>query len=156
VAQGRSNRLVRLEAPDTSADSAKAGDRAVLGARALVCTIVRDRLTQSGIDPTSVPALRLAPEFDPAAALPLPNTRRRKERGPSGARQGRDEDRIKKAFAEFAASDDDSLAGLFAEKIREMSSRYSDGQEPDFASASLAELFAWCLAESPQGSEHTV
>jgi len=146
VAQGRSNRLVRLEAPDTSADSVNAVDRAVLGARALVCAIVRDKVAQSGIDPTTVQALRLAPEFDPAAAMPLRDARRREKPN---------EDVIRKAFAEFAASDGDSLAGLFAAKISEMTCHYEDGHEPDFANASLAELFAWCLAKSPQGSKHT-
>jgi hypothetical protein len=34
---------------------------------------------------------------------------------------------------------------MFAAKIGDMARRYQDGSEPDFANASLAELFAWCL-----------
>jgi len=38
------------------------------------------------------------------------------------------------------------LAGKFAAKIGDMARRYQDGSAPDFANASSAELFAWCLA----------
>jgi hypothetical protein len=38
------------------------------------------------------------------------------------------------------------LAGIFAAKIGDVARRYQGGHEPDFANASLAELFAWCLA----------
>jgi hypothetical protein len=41
-----------------------------------------------------------------------------------------------------ASSHDDGLAGMFAAKIGDMARRYQDGSEPDFANASLAELFA--------------
>ena len=47
---------------------------------------------------------------------------------------------------ELAVGDHDGLAGVFTVKIREIARRFRDGHEPDFASASLAELFAWCLA----------
>jgi hypothetical protein len=35
---------------------------------------------------------------------------------------------------------------MFAEKIGDIARRLRDGHEPDFASASLAELLAWCLS----------
>ena len=47
---------------------------------------------------------------------------------------------------ELAVGDQDGLAGTFTVKIRDISRRFRDGHEPDFASASLAELFAWCVA----------
>ena len=52
----------------------------------------------------------------------------------------------------FAASDDDGLASIFAAKMGDMARRYQDGSEPDVTKASLAELFAWCLARPGQGS----
>jgi hypothetical protein len=36
--------------------------------------------------------------------------------------------------------------GVFFAKMGEMARRYQGGGEPDLAKASLAELFAWCLA----------
>ena len=39
----------------------------------------------------------------------------------------------------------DSLARKFATKIADSARLYEDGHEPDFANASLAELFAWSL-----------
>jgi hypothetical protein len=44
------------------------------------------------------------------------------------------------------SADAGSLAGVFAEKIGELARQYEDGHEPDFATASLSELFAWSLA----------
>jgi hypothetical protein len=35
---------------------------------------------------------------------------------------------------------------MFAAKIGDTARRYQDGSEPDFANASLVELFAWGLA----------
>jgi hypothetical protein len=47
---------------------------------------------------------------------------------------------------DLAVGDQDGLAGIFREKIGDIARRFQDGREPDFASASLAELFAWCVA----------
>jgi hypothetical protein len=47
---------------------------------------------------------------------------------------------------ESAIGDHDGLAGIFALKIRGIARRFEDGHKPDFTSASLAELFAWCVA----------
>jgi hypothetical protein len=139
VARGRDSRLARLATPAERADTAEFLDRCALEARLKVCAIVRDRLTQSGIDSARAAALRLAdvtelhraeaaPHLDPLPAIP-------------GSSPGR----ARKQFEEVAASGDDGLSGMFAAKIGDMARRYQDGSEPDFASASLAELFAWCL-----------
>ena len=149
MARGRDSRLARLATPAERADTAEFLDRSALEARLKVCAIVRDRLTQSGIDSARAQALRsgeaaelqraeATPHLDPLPApfLTLPRSRGREGWGQSGARQ---------QFEEVAASDDDGLSGMFAAKIGDMARRYQDGSEPDFANASLAELFAWCL-----------
>jgi hypothetical protein len=126
VTRGRDSRLARLATPAERADAAEFLDRCALEARLKVCAVVRDRLTQSGIDPTRAQALRSgeAAELQRAEAAPHPDA--------SGAREQFD--------------DDDGLAGVFFTKIGEMARRFEDGSEPDLAKASLAELFAWCLA----------
>ena len=47
---------------------------------------------------------------------------------------------------QLAVGDHDGLADIFTVKIGEIARRFRDGHQPDFASASLAELFAWCVA----------
>jgi hypothetical protein len=118
------------------ADSAEILDRCTLRALVKVCGLVGDALAQAGIDPAHAQALRLgeAVELPPAGAEPLPA---------SGAREPSEG---------FAASDDDGLAGMLAAKMGDMARRYEDGSEPDVTKASLAELFAWCLARHGQGS----
>jgi hypothetical protein len=141
VARGRDSRLARLATPAERADTAEFLDRCALEARLKVCAIVRDRLARAGIDPTRAQALRLgeaaelqraeaAPHLDPLPAIP-------------GSSPGR----ARQQFEEVAASDGDGLAGMLAAKIGDMARRYQDGSEPDFANASLAELFAWCLVQ---------
>ena len=84
-------------------------------------------MVQAGIDPACAAALRLggtvADMTDPGEVL---------EAG--------------RVAAELTAADHDGLAGIFAVKIGEIARRFRDGHQPDFASASLAELFAWCVA----------
>jgi len=119
VARARDNRLARLAA-DTANDAAgKDRDRYMPGAWRRVCTIVRDELMKSGIDPAQVTALRLGEARD------LPEAGRADE--------------------EFDLPGGDSLASMFAAKIGGKARRYEDRHEPDFANASLAELFAWSL-----------
>ena len=88
-----------------------------------VCAFVCDGLVRGGVDPARARALRLAPT--PA----------------------NDQNQIEEV-EEFVVEDADSLASIFAERIGELMRRYQDGHEPDFASASLAELLAWCLARA--------
>jgi hypothetical protein len=130
VARARDTRMARLEAPAARADSAEILGRCALRARIKVRALVGDALAQAGIDPARAQALRRAgaAELGHAEVAPLPA---------GGARE---------QFEEVAVFDDDSLAGMFAAKIGEMARRYQDGSEPDVTKASLAELFAWCLA----------
>jgi hypothetical protein len=112
-----------MAAEAARADAAAGLDRRALGAWAAVCAFVRDGLVRGGIDPARASALSLAP---PSAD---------EERGEA---------------EEFVIDDPDGLAGMFAEKIGELARRYQDGQALNFANASLAELFAWCLARAEQ------
>ena len=57
-----------------------------------------------------------------------------------------DKPEVRRCEEELAVGDHDGLAGIFAVKIGDIARRFRDGHEPDFASASLAELFAWCVA----------
>ena len=57
-----------------------------------------------------------------------------------------DKPEVRRLEEELAGGDHDGLAGIFTVKIRDIARRFRDGHEPDFASASLAELFAWCVA----------
>ena len=92
-----------------------------------VCDLVRDGLARAGIDPEIATAVQLGgmaahmTEFDDTLEL-------------------------ERFEEELAVGDDDGLAGVFIMKIEEIARRFRDGHEPDFASASLAELFAWCVA----------
>jgi hypothetical protein len=123
VPRAREVRLARLTAEAVCAEAPSAVDRCAISAWVAVCAVVNDGLAQAGIDPARARALCLAPHPNPVPA--------------SGAR-GRSE--------EFRARDSDGLASKFAAKIGDMAPRYQDGSAPDFANASSAELFAWCLA----------
>jgi hypothetical protein len=120
-------RLARLAAERTRFDSTTGLDNCTLRAWSRVCDLVRDGLVQAGIDPEHATALQLG---GMAACMtdvaPTPELRRLEE--------------------ELAIGDHDGLAGIFAVKIRDIAQRFRDGHEPDFARASLAELFAWYLA----------
>ena len=123
----RDARLARLAAERTLLDSTTGLDRSTLRAWNTVCDLVRDGLVQAGIDPESATAVQLggmaahtADFGDMFAARP-----------PEG---------------ELTVGDHDGLAGIFTVKIGDIARRFRDGHEPDFVSASLAELFAWCVA----------
>ena len=120
-------RLARLAAERTRFDSTTGLDRCTLRAWNTVCDLVRDSLVRAGIDPENATALQLG---GMAACMTdnatTPELRRLEE--------------------ELAIGDQDGLAGIFAVKIRDIARRFRDGHEPDFTSASLAELFAWCVA----------
>jgi hypothetical protein len=120
--------LARLTAAAARVDSATDLDRSALRAWVSVCAVVRDGLTRSGIDPARARALRLGE----AAAAQL-------------AESGGITD-LRRADEELATSDHDGLAGTFAAKIGDLARGFQDGRDPDFSNASLAELFAWCLA----------
>jgi hypothetical protein len=116
-------RLARLAAERTRFDSTTGLDRCRLRAWNTVCDLVRDGLVRAGIDPENATALQLGGMTDIAGTLAL------------------------QCFEEESAiGDHDGLAGIFAVKIRDIARRFEDGHKPDFTSASLAELFAWCVA----------
>jgi hypothetical protein len=123
----RDTRLARLAADRVRIDSTTGLERCTLRAWNTVCDLVRDGLVQAGIDPEIAAAVQLGgmaahmAEFDDTLEL------------------GRFEE-------ELAVGDHDGLAGIFMVKIEDIARRFRDGHEPDFASASLAELFAWCVA----------
>jgi hypothetical protein len=89
--------------------------------------LVRDGLVQAGVDAEGAVALQLGGM-----------TARMTDIAEKPGMQRTEE--------ELAVGDDDGLAGVFAVKIGAIAQRFRDGREPDFNSASLAELFAWCVA----------
>ena len=119
--RARDGRLSRLAAERTRRDSATDLDECTPSAWSMVRAFVRDGLLRAGIDPECAVALR-----------------------PSGAADQAGERDI--GLEEASALDDhDGLAGEFRARIGGIARRFEDGHEPDFASASLAELLAWCL-----------
>lgn len=123
----RDARIARLAAERTRFDSTTGLDNCTLRAWNRICDLVRDSLVQAGVDPERATAVQLggmAAHLTDIADKPEP--RHREE--------------------ELAAGDHDGLAGIFREKIGDIARRFRDGHEPNFASASLAELFAWCVA----------
>jgi hypothetical protein len=96
-----------------------------------VCAMVREKLMRLDIDPASARALRVG-DAAPAELAGMGD-------GPEAPPED--------AFALGKRNSDEDFAhGEFAAKILGMAQRYQDGHEPDPARASLAELFAWCLA----------
>ena len=122
-------RLARLAAERTRFDSTTGLDRCTLRAWNTVYGLVRDGLVQAGVDPESATAVQLG-----GMAAHMTN---------SG-----DTLELRRLEEELAVGDHDGLAGIFTAKIRDIAQCFRDGHEPDFASASVAELFAWCLARS--------
>jgi hypothetical protein len=120
-------RLARLAAERARFDSTTGLDRCTLRAWNTVCDLVRDALVQAGVDPENATALQLG--------------------GMAGLMTDiADTSELQRLEQELAIGDRDGLAGIFAVKIRDIARRFRDGHEPDFARASLAELFAWSLA----------
>lgn len=125
----RDSRLTRLAASDGQ-NGAISGERCALEARIRLCALIRKRFEEAGLDPAALPVLRLGEEaasrlgeFDNAR-----KSRRRK--------------------SEAAAEDDGDAGETFIVKIAGIVRRLRDGARLDLAAASLAELFAWCLARS--------
>jgi hypothetical protein len=123
----RDARLTRLSAERTRIDSTTGLDHCTLRGWNTVCDLVRDGLVQAGIDPESATAVQLG-----GMAIHV-------------AEFG-DMLEVRRPEEELRVGDDDGLAGIFRLKIADIARRFRDGHEPDFASASLAELFAWCVA----------
>jgi hypothetical protein len=123
----RDARIARLAAERTRFDSTTGLDNCTLRAWNRVCGLVRDDLVQAGVDPERATAVQLGGMAAHMTDIAdKPEVWRREE--------------------ELAVGDHDGLAGIFTVKIRDIARRFRDGHEPDFTSASLAELFAWCVA----------
>ncbi|MGA7862790.1 MAG: hypothetical protein WCA23_02125, partial [Stellaceae bacterium] len=123
----RSTRLARLAADRMRIDSTTGLESCTPRAWNTVCNLVREGLVQSGIDPEIATAVQLG--------------------GMAGHRAEFDDTlELERFEEELAVGDHDGLAGIFIVKIEDIARRFRDGHEPDFASASLAELFAWCVA----------
>ena len=123
----RDGRLARLAAERTRFDSTTGLDNCTLRAWITVCDLVCDGLVQAGVDPESATAVQLggmAAHMTDIADTP----------------------ELRRLEEELAVGDHDGLAGIFTVKIRDIARLFRDAHEPDFASASLAELFAWCVA----------
>ena len=117
----REGRLARLTAESTRVDAATGLDGSTLRAWNTVRAIIHDGLLRAGIDPERAAALRQSGSAAPMTELDV-------------------------RFEEEPAVDDhDGLAGVFTARIAAIARSFEDGREPDFASASLAELLAWCL-----------
>ena len=123
----RDGRLARLAAEKTRFDSTTGLDNCTLRAWNRVCDLVRDGLVQAGVDPESTVAVQLGGMAAHVADFG-------------------DMLEVRPPEEELAMGDHDGLAGIFTAKIGDVARRFRDGHEPDFASASLAELFAWCVA----------
>jgi hypothetical protein len=120
-------RIARLAAERTRFDLTTGLNNCTLRAWNKVCGLVRDGLVQGGVDPEGATAVQLGGMAGGITDIAdKPEMRRREE--------------------ELAVGDDDGLAGIFRVKIGDIARRFRDGHEPDFGCASLAELFAWCVA----------
>ncbi len=133
-------RLARVEGrraaaiAETSVGAAR--QRRLLRAEAAIGSLVREALARRGVDPGAVTRLRLAD--DAAAALAaLSDT-------PELARA--DREALPPATERERAS-----ADVITAKIRGMTRSFAAAPAPDFANASLAELFAWSLAVAAGG-----
>jgi hypothetical protein len=129
--RARENRLTGLEIDAKRTDSAADHQRIRLQATAKVHAAIRAGLVQSGIDPAYAKALHHG-EAEAAELASL------------GEKSGLPGD-----GEQFEASGGGGLADVFFAKIGDMAGRYRDGSTPDFARASPAELFSWCLAPAP-------
>ena len=126
----RDSRLSRLATSDGQYGAAS-GERCALEARIRLCALIRDRLEAAGLDPGTLPALRLGAEAaSRLAALHSARTSRRRK-------------------GEAVAEDDGDASETLILKIASVVRRQQDAAAPDLAAASLAELLAWCLVAIP-------
>jgi hypothetical protein len=121
-------RLDRVEARKM-ATAAKRGSAAircrhVWHAEAAMGAVIRSALARAGVDAAQATRLCVADE----AAAALAACADDHDAAPVTAHDGTPDD-------------------AFAPKILAMTRRFTDGEPPDFANASFAELFAWSLAQ---------
>jgi hypothetical protein len=106
--------------------------RSVLRAKVAIGAVIRKALLLAGADPGTCRALRLADEAaGELAAFPDTPALRRAD---------------KRLLAAAATENSRPEADAFDAKITDLVGRYRDGDTPDFATESMASVFAWSLA----------
>ena len=114
--------------------SATIRQRRIWRAQASIKAVIRIALANAGVDAAQATRLCLADEAAAAlAALPDTPELQRADGG----------------LPEAAEAPDRARADAFTPKIMALAQGFAKGPPPDFANASLAELFAWSLAQQP-------
>src|SRR5215469_10090452 len=125
--------LARLEikvATTPWADRHAAHHRNTRRALVEICEAIREQLALMG--------------FDPALAVSL-------QRGEQAAVERPDSETLRAADAAITRGDqqdDGAASSVIAAQVAPMATPFRDGSEPDFAHASLAELFAFCFPQA--------
>jgi hypothetical protein len=135
---GLDRRVARLETvarPTKLTEKEAARHRISLRMRAKIYALVRNRLEAMGIDPEFAPALRVGKEAAAELAA-IPDTLELETADQAILRV----DRVSEGNA----------ADQLREKILAMAERYRDGHRPDFANASLLDLFAFVVGPDPE------
>jgi len=131
-------RLARAEvdvSTTTWADRHAADRWQLLCTRAKTHGLIRERLLAMGIDPTLALALRRGEE-GAAELAAVPDTLQLRIAG--------------EAISRASLSSSGDGASRVQAKILSMAERYRNGRRPDFANASMLELFAFLLAAEPE------
>jgi hypothetical protein len=128
----RKARLARALAVAARAEATEIGERQRLCAIATIARAVRVALEARGIDPACAARLREAATAEAAlAALP-------------------DSPELRQTDDDAAAHDEDADPGAldaFVAQTERLAGRYASDCTIDLATAPLADLFAWCIAE---------
>ena len=106
--------------------------RGVWRAEAAMGAVIRSALARAGVDAAGATRLCLADEAA-AALVAIPDTPELQRADGNGTAAANTNDR--------------APVDAFAPKILAQARGLADGQRPDFAKASFAELFAWSLAQ---------
>ena len=115
-----------------AAEPGSAAIRPTLHAEAAMGAVVRSALARAGVDAAGATRLCVADEAA-ASLVAIPDTPELQRADGNGAAAANTNDRTR--------------ADTFAPKILAQARGFADGQPPDFANASFAELFAWSLAQ---------
>ena len=108
--------------------------RRIWRAEVAMGAVIRSALARAGVDAAGATRLCLADEAA-AAIVAIPDTPELQRADGSGAAAPNTNDR--------------APVDALAPKILAQARGLADGQRPDFANASFAELFAWSLAQQP-------
>jgi hypothetical protein len=135
-------RLARVETAVSAthpADRQAASDRQELRTYVKICEMIRGRLLLMGIDPALAVRLKLGEEAAAELAA-IPD---------SEALRAADD-----AITHSGLDDGGEARSKFAAEIERMAAYFCEGFQPDFANASLAELFAFCVAMEKLACDH--